>query len=106
MQEREPKLIPELLVRDIQSSLSFWRGLIGFKVIYERPEERFACINLDGARLLLEERQENVRQWVPTELVPPLGRGINLQIEVRTLEPIIQKLSEAAWPLFMAPEVK
>lgn len=106
MPELEPKLIPELLVSDLQSSLAFWRDLIGFKVVYDRPEERFACIDLDGARVLLEERQEKVRQWVPGELVPPLGRGINFQIEVRALEPIAQKLSDAGWPLFMAPEEK
>lgn len=39
-------------------------------------------------------------------LEPPLGRGINLQIAVSGLEPILAALSGAAWPLFLEPELK
>ena len=32
------KLVPELMVSDIQKSLHFWTSLIGFQIAYERPE--------------------------------------------------------------------
>lgn len=38
------KLIPELLVMDLDESLYFWRDLIGFSVAYDRPEDRFAFL--------------------------------------------------------------
>ena len=36
------KLVPELLVSNLENSLQFYRDILGFKVEYERPENRFA----------------------------------------------------------------
>jgi hypothetical protein len=33
------RLVPELLVSNIETSLAFWAGLIGFRVAYDRPKE-------------------------------------------------------------------
>ncbi len=101
-----PRLVPELIVSDLQASLAFWRGLIGFKIAYQRPEERFACLDLRGAHVMLEERQDTVRQWIPGDLAKPFGRGINFQIEVDAVAPILARLAEAKWPLFMQAEEK
>jgi catechol 2,3-dioxygenase-like lactoylglutathione lyase family enzyme len=101
-----PRLVPELIVSDLQSSLAFWRGLIGFKIAYQRPEERFACLDLRGARVMLEERSQTVRQWMTGELSRPFGQGINFQIEVDAVAPILARLAEAKWPLFMQAEEK
>lgn len=35
-------MVPELLVSELASSLHFWCGLCGFRVAYDRPEDRFA----------------------------------------------------------------
>lgn len=35
-------LTPELSVRDLDVSLRFWCGLLGFTVAYDRPAARFA----------------------------------------------------------------
>ena len=50
-----PGLIPELDVSDLGQSLEFYVSLIGFEVLYEREEERFAYLTLDDAHLMLEE---------------------------------------------------
>ncbi len=50
------KLVPELVVADLEASLRFWRGLIGFSVAYDRPEAGFAYLDLDGAQIMLEQR--------------------------------------------------
>jgi catechol 2,3-dioxygenase-like lactoylglutathione lyase family enzyme len=98
------KLVPELLVSDLDRSLGFWVGLIGFRVAYDRPEERFAYLDLDGSQVMLEERSPVSRQWVTGSLDLPLGRGINFQIAVGSVEPILARLSEAEWPLYTPVE--
>ena len=54
---------------------------------------------------MLEERGRN-RNWVTGPLEAPLGRGINIQISVHSIQPIVKALEIAHWPLFMAPEQK
>jgi hypothetical protein len=39
-------------------------------------------------------------------LQPPLGRGVNFQVSVPAIEPILTALDRAGWPLFMEPEQK
>ncbi len=98
------KLVPELVVADLEASLRLWRDLIGFSVAYDRPEAGFAYLDLDGAQVMLEQRSTAEDQWVTGPLEAPLGRGINFQIEVRALQPILDRLAGAGWPLFMEPE--
>ncbi|MDR3505271.1 MAG: VOC family protein [Acidocella sp.] len=98
------KLVPELVVSDLEASLHFWRDLIGFSVAYDRPEAGFVYLDLDGAQVMLEQRSAADDQWVTGPLEAPLGRGINFQIEVPAVQPILDRLARAGWPLFMAPE--
>jgi catechol 2,3-dioxygenase-like lactoylglutathione lyase family enzyme len=99
------RLVPELLVTNINESLRFWRDVCGFQVAFDRPDEGFAYLDLDGAQVMLEERGRN-RNWITGPLEIPLGRGINFQITVHSIQPIVEALSNAGWPLFMAPEQK
>lgn len=98
------KLVPELIVSDLKRSLAFWGGLIGFGIAYDRPEEGFAYLDLDGAQVMLEQRDPAFRQWLTGTLDSPFGRGINFQIEVASVAPVLERLKRAAWPLFMACE--
>jgi catechol 2,3-dioxygenase-like lactoylglutathione lyase family enzyme len=98
-------LAPECLVDDLAASLRFWCGLCGFRVAYDRPDEGFAYLDLNGAQLMLEEQGPG-RQWLTATLERPLGRGINFQISVPAIEPILDRLGAAGWPLFMSPEEK
>ena len=101
----KPNLVPELLVADLAASLAFWVGLCGFGVTYDRPEERFAYLMLGSAHVMLEQEGMG-RNWVTGDLARPLGRGINFQIDVPSIDPIVARLNDAGWPLFMAPERK
>jgi hypothetical protein len=86
--------------------LRFWRDLLGFTIIYERPEEGFAFLDYEGAQVMLEERGKARRAWETGPLQPPLGRGINFEIRSASLSPILSRLAHASWPLYMAPEEK
>ncbi|MEY8578798.1 VOC family protein [Corynebacteriaceae bacterium 6-324] len=101
----EPDLVPELLVSDVAKSVDFWCNLCGFEISYDRPEEGFAYLTRGRAHVMLEQRGVG-RNWLTQELEPPFGRGINFQIGVSELEPILAALANARWSLFMEPETK
>ncbi|WP_354531378.1 VOC family protein [Nakamurella sp. UYEF19] len=102
---REPGLVPELLVSDIELSVGFWCSACGFKIRYARPEERFAYIMLGTAHLMLEEVGVG-RNWITGPLERPLGRGINFQIIVPDADEVAVSLGAAGVELFMPPETK
>jgi|SRR5688572_5990671 len=95
-------LVPELLVSDLGASLRFWRGLLGFQVLYERPAEGFAYLSRERAEVMLEVVADG--SWSVGTLERPFGRGINLQIEVGSLAPLLDALAGASWPLYRQPE--
>ena len=101
----DPGLVPELLITDLEKSLDFWCGLCGFSVLYHRIHEGFAYIASGTAHVMLEQAGLG-RNWVTGPLERPLGRGINFQISVPSIEPLVKALDEGGWPLFLAPEIR
>jgi catechol 2,3-dioxygenase-like lactoylglutathione lyase family enzyme len=93
--------VPELLVSDHAASRDFYVRIIGFNVRYERPEEKFCYLDLGGAELMIEQETDF---WATTPRERPYGRGINLQIEVAALKPILARLSDAGIALFRPVE--
>ncbi|UPO91022.1 VOC family protein [Niallia sp. Man26] len=85
------KLIPELSVKDIQQSKEFYLGVLGFKLEYERKEDKFAFISLNGAQMMIEQYNGF---WQTGELNYPYGRGINFQIEVEDIEEILNGIKK------------
>lgn len=53
---------------------------------------------------MLEQVDDDERTWLTGPLDPPFGRGINFQIEVAAIDPIVKRLRQASWPLFLEPE--
>jgi len=98
-----PALVPELYVADLARSLEFYLGALGFRIEYERPEERFAALSLGGAHLMLEQApslgrasaDEFARGELRTaDLVTPFGRGVNFEIAVRDVDAVDARLRE------------
>ena len=100
----EPKVVPELQVRDFARSFDFYTGVLGFAVRYARPEDRFAYLNLDGAHLMIEEIAGGPRCWLTGPMEPPFGRGINLQIEVSDVDALCARVRAAGLKLFWEME--
>jgi catechol 2,3-dioxygenase-like lactoylglutathione lyase family enzyme len=90
-------LVPELDVFDLGKSKSFWCNVLGFQIAYQRPENRFMYIELQGSQVMLSQRNGN---WETGDLQRPLGRGINFQMFVNSVEPLLDALRNANWPLF------
>ncbi len=101
MEVKFNRLIPELSVSDINKSKEFYLSL-GFSVVYERVEDKFCFIELDGCQLMIEEVNEN---WNTGDLEYPYGRGINLSIEVEDIDTLYHKVLEMNYPLFRKLQV-
>lgn len=101
----EPGLVPELSVTDYEASRHFWCDLVGFSLRYERPEEGFGYLVLGNAHLMLDQINQG-RTWATGALEPPLGRGINFEVQVENLDTVLRRIESAGWPIFVAPEEK
>lgn len=77
------KMIPELSVFDIEQTKRFYNDL-GFKIEYERPEEKFVFMSFQDSQFMFEQIHNN--GWNIGELIYPLGRGINFSIAVDDIE--------------------
>ena len=82
-------LIPELSVSNIKKSKEFYINILGFKLEYERVEDKFAFISLGEAQIMIEEVNG---YWKTGNLEYPFGRGINFQIEVNDVDIIKENL--------------
>ena len=80
------KIIPELSVSNLENSLTFYKTA-GFKVEYERPENKFAFISLGEIQFMLQEIT-NSSKWNLSPITYPFGNGINFQLEVNNLNEI------------------
>jgi catechol 2,3-dioxygenase-like lactoylglutathione lyase family enzyme len=101
----EPDLVPELLVTDLAESLTFWCDVCQFELRSGSAAAGFAYVVRGGAHAMLEQLGAG-RNWVTGALERPLGRGINFEIKVPAIAPIVDALGGANQPLFMAPEIR
>ena len=76
-------LIPELSVFDILQTKNFYEEL-GFKIEYERQEEKFVFMSFQDSQFMFEQIHDG--GWNTGELTYPLGRGINFSIAVDDIE--------------------
>ena len=96
-----PLIVPELICSDLDKSLAFYVGLLGFRILYDRPEDRFAYLDRGGAELMLEQPHAQDRLWPRAPLEPPFGRGMNLQVRVEAVQ---AKGLAAGFPIFLPLE--
>ena len=91
------KIIPELSVTNLEISLKFYKTL-GFKIEYERPENKFVFISLGQIQFMLQELSRNDK-WDVGTLKYPFGNGINFQLEVENLDEIYNNLKNANYTI-------
>ena len=96
MEVKFNKLIPELSVSDIHKSKEFYLS-IGFSIVYERVEDKFCFLELDGNQLMIEEVNDH---WNTGELEYPYGRGINISMEVNDIDKIYDLVQKNHYHIF------
>ncbi|MGE7879190.1 bleomycin resistance protein [Peribacillus muralis] len=90
-------LVPELSVANISESKKFYLDVLGFHLEYERVEDKFAFLSLGEAQMMIEEMNGS---WNTAELMYPLGRGVNFQIEMEDVEGMAAALKDQGIKLF------
>lgn len=93
-------LVPEFEVSDTGKSRDFYVRILGFAVLYDRPEQGFSYLGLGSAQIMLQPKS----RWSTGTLEQPFGRGINFQITTPDLGALLARLEGAGWPLFRPPE--
>lgn len=97
-----PNLVPELNVGNFERSLWFYCDLIGFCVLYDRPEQKFAMLDLNGARLMIEEIERPYTTLFATgNEAPEYSRIMNLEIQVSDIEAVHARVLAAGLPLLV-----
>lgn len=91
------KIIPELSVTNLENSLKFYKTA-GFKIEYDRPENKFAFISLGEIQFMLQEIDDNDK-WEISPLTYPFGNGINFQLEVYRLDEIYNNFKNSNYKI-------
>jgi catechol 2,3-dioxygenase-like lactoylglutathione lyase family enzyme len=90
-------LIPELTVKDIERTKTFYVDVLGFTVEYEREEDRFVFLSLEGNQLMFEEENGN---WNTGVLEYPYGRGVNFEMTVGDVDGLYKRVLKHGIPVF------
>src|SRR6187549_2021981 len=81
-------LVPELDVTALAASLRFYTEVLQFRVLFERPVERFAYLAREGVELMVQEAAGPGRRFRTAPLELPCGRGVNFQLLVEDVDPV------------------
>lgn len=93
-------LMAELMVSDFPRSLAFWTDLLGFRVAFDRPAQKFACLaHPDGAQVMIYERDGD---WETGAMDPPYGRGAIIQIYVADVDALHAQVRDAGVTPYVA----
>ena len=95
------KIIPEMSVSNLQNSIKFYKTL-GFKIEYERTEDKFCFLQLEENQIMIEENNDN---WNTGKMEYPYGRGINLSMAVSNVEKMYNRLKEKNIRFFLDLEI-
>ncbi|MCJ8334668.1 MAG: VOC family protein [Epibacterium sp.] len=100
-------LVPEFAVSDWQKSKRFYCDILGFECMYERAEEGFCYLRLGEAELMIDQIGEGRtfdNGHLPTKY--PFGKGLNVQIRVPSVSPLVAALKENERTLYLPTEEK
>ena len=90
------KLTPNLMVEDVQKTLSFYRDVLGFEVTMTLPDSApfdFAIVRRDGVELMFQSRA-SLSENVPALTGSPIGASQTLYIEVTDLQDLYEQLHD------------
>jgi catechol 2,3-dioxygenase-like lactoylglutathione lyase family enzyme len=98
-------LIPELLCTSIAASRKFYNEILGFEILYERPEEGFVMFARQGVQIMFQELGA-AREWITAPLERPFGRGVNFQIQTTAVDDLYAAVQRADATIFLPMEEK
>lgn len=94
-------LIPELSVSNIEISKKFYEDL-GFKIVYERLENKFCFMQFENNQIMLEENNDN---WNVAKMEYPYGNGMNISMTVENVDYLYKTLKDKQVKIFLDLEI-
>lgn len=88
-------LIPELIVSNLECSLDFYVHVLGFKIEYQRKEEKFVFLSYNGIQIMLEEGSKEQL----TLMSYPFGGGINFTFGMQNVETLYETFKVLQYPI-------
>ncbi|MFK7803768.1 MAG: bleomycin resistance protein [Anaerolineae bacterium] len=95
-------MVPELTVSDFDKSLAFYTEILGFSVRNQRESPAFAYLEQEKVQIMIE--QFHAEGWNVADLAHPFGRGVNFQIELTNIEPILTRINDVQIKLYRDPK--
>ena len=74
-------------MKDLSVSLKFYVEILGFKIDYERKENKFVFISKEGSQLMLEEKPYTIG----------MREGVNFQIEIENVEELQKHIQDSGY---------
>ena len=95
------KMVTELRVNDLNASLAFWNGIIGFDIAYNRQEEKFVYLeHPEGQQFMLCQRHGRISDR-------PYAVATWARNDVSDLLPeyrlVLSNLIDQNWPIYLGP---
>ena len=88
------KLTPNLMVEDVNTTLDFYRGVLGFEAVATVPEEGqfdWAMLRRDGVEVMLQTRA-SLGGEIPALQGVPIGGSLTFYVDVTDLAPLYDTL--------------
>jgi uncharacterized glyoxalase superfamily protein PhnB len=88
------KLTPNLMVEDVQATLTFYRDVLGFEVLTTLPDTApfdFAIVRRDAVELMFQSRT-SLSENVPALTGSPIGASQTFYIEVSGLRDLYEQV--------------
>jgi uncharacterized glyoxalase superfamily protein PhnB len=88
------KLTPNMMVEDVQATLTFYRDVLGFEVLTTLPDTApfdFAIVRRDGVELMFQSRL-SLSENVPALAGSPIGASQTFYIEVSGLQDLYERV--------------
>jgi uncharacterized glyoxalase superfamily protein PhnB len=88
------KLTPNMMVEDVQATLTFYRDVLGFEVLTTLPDTApfdFAIVRRDAVELMFQSRA-SLSENVPALTGSPIGASQTFYIEVSGLKDLYEQV--------------
>ena len=90
-------ILAEFYITDFSKSLHFYVDIIGFKIEYQRENPNFAFLSYHGSQIMIQELAPGEKESKKLEY--PFGRGINFQIDTKSVQNVINSLEKNSYPI-------
>ena len=78
--------------------MRFYTEILGFRVLYDRPEHGFYYLERQGAEIMIEQLSDS--SWLAGPVEPPFGRGMHFEITTVDLAALYDTCKSSGTTIF------